>query len=727
MKQILYSLILFSAVFSNAYAKNIDSLHNVFEQSEQLDSSYFNVCVELINHYINSKSDSCLYYADKLIKDYPDSAFQVAMAFRKKAVYFKSVNRDSSYFYIEKSLKEVKNIKNSFRKWKMFYLCYDLFSFNKKKEKNFYESLRFIDSSLKYVTLCKLNNPEHKYKIHSLVFMYRYADILDDQEKSNEALSYCQLILDSIRVLDSSHPDHKNIEKSTYGMIGFIFQKQQEYDSALYYFQKSYDMIKDQGYLIDKVLPLHNIAENYILKENFKTGLKILNEVKTMVDSLKSNPTPLYYTYARAYDSLHQDKIALEYYLKFYEESKRKDDISLMKKATEALYYSYKKINNSKQALSYFKEYIILRDSIEKMKASEETLKRDLQRKYELKVQEDSIKNIERKKLNESQLALSETRIKDTKNLIIVVLIVLTLLLLFSVIIYFRFKESVKQKLIIAEQKEQVDIAFNQLDEKKVELEKKNTEIMDSINYAKYIQKALLPNRESIENFFENQFIFYLPKDIVGGDFYCFKSVGDKAVIVAGDCTGHGVPGGFGTMIGSLVIEKSLKKGLKDPNLILTDLNYGIVSLLKQYKDDSIQDGMDISICLVDKKTKKVKFSGSRNGIHIVDADDIHSIKGDLTPVGGYAASQEESKNRSYKIHEIELKDNQWIFMYSDGFYDQFGGPRNKSMGSKRFKRMIQEAVNMNKTNAPDFKNYFFDWMGDEEQIDDVLVIGFKL
>ena len=727
MKQILYSLILFSAVFSNTYAKNIDSLHNVFEQSEQLDSSYYNTFNKLTTHFIKSKSDSCLYYVDKLIKDYPDSAFQVAMAFRKKAVYFKSVNRDSSYFYIEKSLKEVKNIKNSFRKWKMFYMCYDLFSLNKKKEKNFYESLRFIDSSLKYVTLCKQNSPEYIYKIHSLVFMYRYAYILDDQEKSNEALNYCQLILDSIRVLDSSHPDHKKIEKSTYGMIGFIFQKQQEYDSALNYFQKSYDMVKDQSYLIDKVIPLHNIAENHILKENFKTGLKILNEVKTMVDSLKSNPTPLYYTYARAYDSLHQDQIALEYYLKFYKESKESDNISGIEKAAKALYLTYKKINNSKEALSYYKEHIALRDSIDEMKASEETLQRELQRKYELKVQEDSIKNIEREKLNESQLALSETKIKDTKNLIIGVLIVLTLLLLFSIIVYFRYKESVKQKQIIAEQKEQVDIAFNQLDEKKVELEKKNTEIMDSINYAKYIQKALLPSQESIESFFENQFIFYLPKDIVGGDFYCFKSIGDQAVIVAGDCTGHGVPGGFGTMIGSLVIEKSLKKGLKDPNQILTDLNYGIVTLLKQYKDDSIQDGMDISICLVDKKTKKVKFSGSRNGIHIVDSEEIHSIKGDLTPVGGYAASHEESKNRSYQLHEIELKDNQWIFMYSDGFYDQFGGPRNKSMGSSRFKGIIQEAVTMNKTNAPDFKNYFFDWMGDEEQIDDVLVIGFKL
>ena len=176
-----------------------------------------------------------MYYVDKLIKDYPDSAFQVAMAFRKKAVYFKSVNRDSSYFYIEKSLKEVKTSKIHLENGRCF-MCYDLFS-SIKKEKNFYESLRFIDSSLKYVTLCKQNSPEYIYKIHSLVFMYRYAYILDDQEKSNEALNYCQLILDSIRVLDSSIQTTKN-RKSTYGMIGVIFQKQQEYDSALNYFLK---------------------------------------------------------------------------------------------------------------------------------------------------------------------------------------------------------------------------------------------------------------------------------------------------------------------------------------------------------------------------------------------------------------------------------------------------------------------------------------------------------
>ena len=727
MKLILKSLFIFSIIISNSYAKNIDSLKILFEQSTTIDQPVFKAYESLVNYYIKLDNDSCLYYADQIISNYKDSAFFCAVAFRDKANYYMARNKDSAFYYLEKSLTKTTKIEESIRKWRSIYVNYDLMSYIKNEEKNFYEALRFIDSAIMYNSLCRKNSQDEIFDIHFLEFKLRYANALEDQGKSMEALNFYQFLLDSINVVNSKNPQLIDIKQSTYHNIGYLFQKMNAYDSALTYYQFTYDLVKNSKYNKEKIVPLHNVAEVYILKEDFKKGLKILNQVKSMVDSLEANPTPLYYTYAIAYDSLHQDQIALDYYLKFYKESKKLDHISRTEKAAKALYSSYKKLNNSKEALSYFKEYIILRDSIEKMKASEETLKRELQRKYELKVQEDSIKNIEREKLNESQLALSETKIKDTKNLIIGVLIVLTLLLLFSIIVYFRYKESVKQKQIIAEQKEQVDIAFNKLDEKKVELEKKNTEIMDSINYAKYIQKALLPNRESIENFFENQFIFYLPKDIVGGDFYCFKSVGDKAVIVAGDCTGHGVPGGFGTMIGSLVIEKSLRKGLKDPNLILTDLNHGIVSLLKQYKDDSIQDGMDISICLVDKKTKKVKFSGSRNGIHIVDSDEIHSIKGDLTPVGGYAASHEESKNRSYQLYEIELKDNQWIFMYSDGFYDQFGGPRNKSMGSTRFKGIIQEAVTMNKTNAPDFKNYFFDWMGDEEQIDDVLVIGFKL
>ena len=129
------------------------------------------------------------------------------------------------------------------------------------------------------------------------------------------------------------------------------------------------------------------------------------------------------------------------------------------------------------------------------------------------------------------------------------------------------------------------------------------------------------------------------------------------SIIVAADCTGHGVPGGFVTMLGSLLIEKSVKNQPKNPNEILSDINRGIVTLLKQHKEDAIQDGMDIAICLVDKENKKIKFSGSRNGVHIVDLENVVSYKGDLTPVGGYFSHTNNFKERKYEIKEIQLEE----------------------------------------------------------------------
>jgi len=265
----------------------------------------------------------------------------------------------------------------------------------------------------------------------------------------------------------------------------------------------------------------------------------------------------------------------------------------------------------------------------------------------------------------------------------------------------------------------------------KVNLQKKITQqrdsIIDSLNYAKYIQRSLLPDLNQLNEFFNDNFVFNWPKDIVGGDFYWFKSFKDKAIIVAADCTGHGVPGGFITVLGSMLINNSVGDKFKSPNQVLADLNIGIIKLLKQQEEDAVQDGMDLSICLVDKKERTIHFSGSRNGLYIVNGDDIDVYKGDVTPVGGYFSKKDNYTDRKYELHKIKLKKDDWVFMYSDGFYDQFGGPKNKSMGSMKFKETIKDAVLKNKTTAPDFKDYFFKWMGDQQQIDDVLVIGFNI
>lgn len=252
--------------------------------------------------------------------------------------------------------------------------------------------------------------------------------------------------------------------------------------------------------------------------------------------------------------------------------------------------------------------------------------------------------------------------------------------------------------------------------------------IVDSLNYAKYIQRSLLPDIKKMENYFGDNFVFSIPKDIVGGDFYWFKTFEEKAILIAADCTGHGVPGGFITMLGSLLIESSTGDTLKSPEIILRDLNYGLVTLLKQQEKDSIQDGMDLAICLIDRKQKTLNFSGSRNGIYIIHDDgEISNYSGDTVPVGGVYSKKHNPLERKYKMHEIQLKDDDWVFMYSDGFYDQFGGPKNKSMGSNRFKNYLKEAVMSKKTSYNDFEYFFSEWKGSQEQIDDVLVIGFKL
>ena len=185
------------------------------------------------------------------------------------------------------------------------------------------------------------------------------------------------------------------------------------------------------------------------------------------------------------------------------------------------------------------------------------------------------------------------------------IIFILFLIVVFSIILWLRFQKNQQEKDLIKEQKNIMDEAYIELEENKIEIEKKNKEIIDSIYYARYIQRALYPDEDHMKAFFDDYVVFNLPKDIVGGDFHWFKSFGDKAIAIAADCTGHGVPGGFITVLGNLFIESSTGDHPKSPNEILSDINSELVTVLKQHEKDAIQDGMDLGICLIDKKTRK--------------------------------------------------------------------------------------------------------------------------
>lgn len=511
-----------------------------------------------------------------------------------------------------------------------------------------------------------------------------------------------------------------------YSNIGNIYQSIDK-DSALYFFNKSLDI---QTSLNDKFRIAQvnwNIGNAFsdnprkqipYYKESFEF-FKRLN-YKTYLSSLANN-------IAIAYNKLDDIKNAEKYAKICYKNAQEsKSSLELMK-AYKINYSIEEKQGNFSKALSFYESATLINDSLNRASNRKAMHEAEIKYEYQKKIKGDSIFYAEEKRINEAELLLQDAKISSRRSLTKLFIIVLFVIVILSVVIWFRFQKSQDQKNIIQSQKNDVDQALADLKIKKEEIEHKNQEIINSINYAKYIQKSMLPDKEELKDFFANHFIFNQPKDIVGGDFYWFKSFDDIAIIVAADCTGHGVPGGFITMLGNLLIENSIGFKAKNPDKILNELNREIITLLKQDEVDSIQDGMDISICLIDKKKRKIKFSGARNGLFIVNGDDVKTIKGSVSPVGGVYTKKETFMERDYNLEEIKVDENDWVFMYSDGYYDQFGGEKRKSMGSKKFTQILIESIKKKKINTEFFKDKFDEWKGNQSQIDDVLIIGFKI
>ncbi len=511
-----------------------------------------------------------------------------------------------------------------------------------------------------------------------------------------------------------------------YSNIGNIYQSIDK-DSALYFFNKSLDI---QTSLNDKFRIAQvnwNIGNAFsdnprkqipYYKESFEF-FKRLN-YKTYLSSLANN-------IAIAYNKLDDIKNAEKYAKICYKNAQEsKSSLELMK-AYKINYSIEEKQGNFSKALSFYESATLINDSLNRASNRKAMHEAEIKYEYQKKIKGDSIFYAEEKRINEAELLLQDAKISSRRSLTKLFIIVLFVIVILSVVIWFRFQKSQDQKNIIQSQKNDVDQALADLKIKKEEIEHKNQEIINSINYAKYIQKSMLPDKEELKDFFANHFIFNQPKDIVGGDFYWFKSFDDIAIIIAADCTGHGVPGGFITMLGNLLIENSIGFKAKNPDKILNELNREIITLLKQDEVDSIQDGMDISICLIDKKKRKIKFSGARNGLFIVNGDDVKTIKGSVSPVGGVYTKKETFMERDYNLEEIKVDENDWVFMYSDGYYDQFGGEKRKSMGSKKFTQILIESIKKKKINTEFFKDKFDEWKGNQSQIDDVLIIGFKI
>jgi serine phosphatase RsbU (regulator of sigma subunit) len=255
-------------------------------------------------------------------------------------------------------------------------------------------------------------------------------------------------------------------------------------------------------------------------------------------------------------------------------------------------------------------------------------------------------------------------------------------------------------------------------------IEVKNKEITANLTYAKRIQSAILPDIRLIYKALEQSFILYIPKDIVSGDFYGFAQKNSKVLIASADCTGHGVTGAFMSMIGSSLLNQIInERNITSPAQILDSLNEGIVHSLKQKETDS-HDGMDISICTFDLQNHRVQFAGANRPLWMIRNNTLLVYEPDKFPIGGMQVVTDEKFNEI----EIALEQNDTLYMFTDGFADQFGGENGKKLMSKKFKDILLSIQHLPMSEQGAYlDNHFKMWMGSNEQVDDVLVIGIKV
>jgi serine phosphatase RsbU (regulator of sigma subunit) len=318
---------------------------------------------------------------------------------------------------------------------------------------------------------------------------------------------------------------------------------------------------------------------------------------------------------------------------------------------------------------------------------------------------------------NSIRQTLAEEKNNKQKSIIQLILLGLLLTAIFAGLIFRSLKITRKQKQII-------EIKNNETEYQKKIIEEKNKDITDSIHYAKQIQNALLREETRIGKHLPEHFILFLPKDIVSGDFYWDFEKRDYWYVAAADCTGHGVPGAIMSMLGiSFLNDIVTVDELLSPAEILTQLRDRIISELHQTGEEgSNKDGMDISLIRLNLRTHELQWAGANNALNYIDGGTLQEIKADKQPIG-YHPQQKPFTN-----HKIQLQKGDSIYIYSDGYADQFGGPKGKKLTYKKLDNFIIENYQLSMRNQKEFfKHRFNEWKGIEEQVDDVCLIGIRI
>jgi serine phosphatase RsbU (regulator of sigma subunit) len=401
---------------------------------------------------------------------------------------------------------------------------------------------------------------------------------------------------------------------------------------------------------------------------------------------------------------------AFSFFNKSLDLAKKIRSADFLMRTSKLLARLHKEAGQYQESLKYLNSYMQIKDSLSNADLKQQVLRKELQFDYELKHAADSIKNHELQRVKDAELKMQQAKIEKEQSLKYGLILIIILVGLFSVYLYTRLRIIRDQKKLIEEQKKVVD-----------EWKK---DITDSINYAKKIQDAQLTSHEYMKKALPDSFVLYRPKDIVSGDYYWVYENNDQVFFTVADCTGHGVPGAFMSMIGmSLLNELIIENGLKEPDKVLFEMRGLIIKTLSQDGDVvEAKDGMDMALCRWDKKENKIIYSGAFNGLYLIRNGKLLEYKPNRRPVGYYLG-----KDIPFTKEEVTLEKGDMLYIFSDGFSDQFGGENGKKYSTKRYKDLLLKISALScDEQSKALNEELTSWRGEQEQIDDVCIMGVR-
>ena len=570
-------------------------------------------------------------------------------------------------------------------------------------------------------------------------------------------------------------------ESDCYNKIATIWWEQNYFSKAAEYFNKSLVINNKLANANGIAMINSNLALIYADNGDYNKALLFFDKTlsirksrneKTGIISARINMAVVLNNLKRYDESVKHLNSALDI-------AREMNDYTQMRSCYGMLSETYEKAGDNTKSMYYFNFYKKFNELVEGKKvkkandfAKEQRLKKELAEKenkikelelvkkdYELYSKERKLKKSESEKLSlldtisekdlkliyvENQKKLEESKSKEVilksklwlRNIILFSSVILLTLF---ILVFFYIQKRKSNNILkaknteISQKNEEIQVQKNNIEELLIKTSEAHESIKKSINYASYIQKAMIDKSPYLSEYFPNSFILYKPKDIVGGDFYWYAEVDDKIVVAAVDCTGHGIPGAFLTVLGNNILNQivSVSK-ITEPGEILKQLNLSVIASLNQNESEN-KDGMDIALCTIDKKQNKLYFAGANNPMVLIENDEMQIIKGNKYGIGGFSEMMfNRMKKKSgitlmYNTFEFDIHENMSIYLFSDGFQDQIGYKNQKKLKSNRFYELLKENNKQtSQTQKETLENFFETWRGNEEQVDDVIIIGIK-